>query len=169
MPNFFTFIGPSWPIGNGSVMGPLEAVADYVVRFLNKMQRELVSSFEVRQDITDAFNAHVQEYMKDTVWSDPCRSWYKDNESGRVNALWPGASLHYIETIREARYEDFDLRYVGQGQKGWNPWQYLGKGFTTAFIDDKSDKSPYLSVEKIDKDWLQSRHMNSGADGCVSK
>ena len=25
MPNFFTLIGPSWPIGNGSVMGPLEA------------------------------------------------------------------------------------------------------------------------------------------------
>lgn len=38
MPNFFTFIGPAWPIGNGSVMGPLEAVGDYVIQFLQKMQ-----------------------------------------------------------------------------------------------------------------------------------
>ena len=51
------------------------------------MQKEMIRSFAVRQDITDAFNEHVQEYMKDTVWSDSCRSWYKDPESGRVNAV----------------------------------------------------------------------------------
>jgi cation diffusion facilitator CzcD-associated flavoprotein CzcO len=38
MPNFFTFIGPAWPIGNGSVMGPLQAVGDYVIQFLKKFQ-----------------------------------------------------------------------------------------------------------------------------------
>jgi len=163
MPNFFTFIGPSWPIGNGSVMGPLEAVADYVIRFLSKMQRELISSFEVRQDITDAFNAHVQEYMKDTVWSDSCRSWYKDHESGRVNAIWPGGSLHYIEAIQEVRYEDFDLKYVEQGSKGWNPWRHLGNGFTMATLDKEADKSPYLAVERIDKEWLRSLDMDGRA------
>lgn len=161
MPNFFTLIGPSWPIGNGSVMGPLEAVGDYIIKFLQKMQREMISSFEVRQDITDAFNQHVQEYMKDTVWSDSCRSWYKDHESGRVNAVWPGSSLHYIEAIEEVRYEDFVLKYEGEGKGGFNPWQYLGNGFTQATLDAKADKSPYLAVDRIDEAWLGSRNIES--------
>jgi cation diffusion facilitator CzcD-associated flavoprotein CzcO len=56
MPNFFTFIGPSWPIGNGSVMGPLEAVGDYVVKFIKKFQGEGIKSFEPKQEVTDQFN-----------------------------------------------------------------------------------------------------------------
>lgn len=161
IPNFFTLIGPSWPIGNGSVMGPLEAVGDYIIKFLKKMQREMVSSFAVRQDITDAFNEHVQEYMKDTVWSDSCRSWYKDHESGRVNAVWPGSSLHYIEAIEEVRYEDFVLQYAGSGKTGFSPWQYLGKGFTQSALDANADKSPYLAVNRIDEAWLSSRRIES--------
>lgn len=73
------------------------------------VQNERIVSFEPRQDITDRFNEHVQEFMKSTVWMDNCRSWYKSN--GRVNALWPGESLHYIETIREPRWEDFQYKY----------------------------------------------------------
>jgi hypothetical protein len=42
-------------------MGPLEAVGDYIVKFLKKMQRETISNFVVRQDITDAFNENAQE------------------------------------------------------------------------------------------------------------
>jgi hypothetical protein len=33
-------------------------------------------------------------------------------------------------------------------------------------MDDKSDKSPYLSVEKIEIDWLQSQDMNG--DGVLN-
>jgi hypothetical protein len=29
-------------------MGPLEAVGDYIVKFLKKMQKEMISNFEVR-------------------------------------------------------------------------------------------------------------------------
>jgi hydroxyversicolorone monooxygenase len=110
MPNFFTFIGPSWPIGNGSVMGPLESVASYVVQFLTKFQGEMIKSFEVRQDVTDQFNEHTQQFMKSTVWMDDCRSWYKDPVTNRVNALWPGSSLHYIEVIKTPRYEDYIIK-----------------------------------------------------------
>lgn len=38
LPNTMTQIGPSWPIGNGSVIGPLEAVGNYVVKFIKKFQ-----------------------------------------------------------------------------------------------------------------------------------
>lgn len=156
-PNMLTFIGPSWPIGNGSVMGPLQAVSDYVVKFLTKMQRELISSFEVKQDITDAFNRHVQSFMTRTVWTDDCRSWYKDNETNRVNALWPGSSLHYIETVENPRYEDFRFEHIGGS--GANVWQFLGNGFSVAEAEPVGtrDRSPYIGVDRIDKAWLEQR------------
>lgn len=30
-------------------------------------------------------NRTLQEWIKHTVWKDECRSWYKNNETGRVN------------------------------------------------------------------------------------
>jgi cation diffusion facilitator CzcD-associated flavoprotein CzcO len=153
-PNFFTFIGPSWPIGNGSVMGPLNAVSEYVIKFLTKMQRELISSFEVKQDITDAFNRHVQNFMTRTVWTDNCRSWYKDNDTNRVNALWPGSSLHYIETIQTPRYEDFNFKHSGGADA--NIWDFLGNGFSPAEFAPAGakDRSPYIALDRVDKAWL---------------
>ncbi|KAH6715848.1 flavin-binding monooxygenase-like protein [Leptodontidium sp. MPI-SDFR-AT-0119] len=149
MPNFFTFIGPSWPIGNGSVMGPLEAVGCYVVKFIKKMQNEQIASFIPRQEVTDAFNVHVQEFMKSTVWMDDCRSWYKDPKTNRVNALWPGESLHYIETIEQPRFEDFEFRYQNN-----NPWAYLGNGTALARAFG-GDTSPYMALDRIDEKWLR--------------
>lgn len=74
MPNFLTFIGPSWPIENGSVMAPLYSVSEYAVQLINKMQNENIRSCTPRQDMTDMFNEHVQEWIKHTVWKDDCRS-----------------------------------------------------------------------------------------------
>lgn len=112
MPNFMMFIGPTWPVENGSVAGPLLTVSEYAVKMIQKMQRENIKSMAPKQDITDSFNEHAQvrslgavtkqvanreakEWIKHTVWKDDCRSWYKNNDTGRVNAVWPGSSLHY--------------------------------------------------------------------------
>ncbi|KAK3897522.1 hypothetical protein C8A05DRAFT_19734, partial [Staphylotrichum tortipilum] len=76
-----------------------------------------------RQDVTDQFNEHVQEWAKHTVWADSCRSWYKNNETGRLNAIWPGSSLHYQQVIEQPRYDDFEIRYSDK-----NIWSHLGMG-----------------------------------------
>lgn len=59
-PNFLTFIGPTWPVENGSVMGPLHTVSDYAIQIIKKMQNENIKSWAPKQDITDKFNDHVQ-------------------------------------------------------------------------------------------------------------
>lgn len=69
--------------------------------------------------------------------------------------------MHYIEAIEEVRYEDFVLKYEGEGRRSFNPWQSLGTGFTQATLDAKADKSPYLTVDRIDEAWLRSRKMES--------
>lgn len=110
-PNYIIYGGPTWPVENGSALGPLLAVALYAVQIIKKMQAENVKSLVPRRDVTDKFNAHVQEFIKTSVWKEDCRSWYKDNKTGKVFAVWPGSSLHYMQTISSPRYEDYEITY----------------------------------------------------------
>jgi hypothetical protein len=152
IPNLITFIGPSWPVENGSVMGPLNKVADYALNCIRKLQIENLHSFAPLQSRTDSFNAHVQTWIKKTVWTEDCRSWYKNNETGRVNAVWPGSSLHYMKAIKSPRWEDMDMRWHGSKEFG-NEWAWLGTG-STVEIAGGLDVSPYLNVREIDPMWL---------------
>lgn len=133
------------------------------------MQRDHIKSWVPRQDITDRFNEHAQEWIKHTVWKEDCRSWYKNNDTGRVNAVWPGSSLQYCkrilpfwyprlqhdvdygvgEVIESPRYEDFDIEYMHK-----NPWAHLGMGYSLPNTIPESDLSPYIQVEYIDPKWL---------------
>ena len=133
-------------------MGPLEEVGTYVIKFLKKFQRELIRTFEPKKDVTVEFNEHAQEYLSHTVWADDCRSWYKDNNTGRVNAIWPGSSLHYIETIQNPRYEDYEWTSTRKNRFAW-----LGMGETksTTVEIETADKAPYMQMEAIDERWLE--------------
>ncbi|KAJ4321385.1 hypothetical protein N0V94_002922 [Neodidymelliopsis sp. IMI 364377] len=151
MPNFIMFVGPTWPVENGSVTGPLSVVCDYTIQIIKKMQRDHIKSWVPRQDITDRFNEHAQEWIKHTVWKSDCRSWYRNNETGRVNAVWPGSSNMYSEVISSPRYEDFDIEYQHK-----NPWAHLGMGLAVCNIKyPDADISPYLQLENIDPKWLK--------------
>ncbi|KAH6259915.1 hypothetical protein HBI42_095670 [Parastagonospora nodorum] len=151
MPNWIMFVGPTWPVENGSVTGPLFGVAEYTIQIIKKMQRDHIKSWVPRQDITDRFNEHAQEWIKHTVWKSDCRSWYKNNETGRVNAVWPGSSNHYSEVIATPRYEDFEIQYLNK-----NPWAHLGMGFAKCNVTyPEADVSPYLALENIDPKWLK--------------
>lgn len=115
------------------------------------MQRDHIKSWAPRQDITDRFNEHAQEWIKHTVWKGSCRSWYKNNDTGRVNAVWPGSSNQYAEVIATPRYEDFHIEYQHK-----NPWAHLGMGYAVCNKNfPNSDVSPYLALENIDPKWLK--------------
>ena len=66
-PNMMLFVGPTYPVENGSVMGPLHTTCDYALQIIKKMQNENIRSWVPRQDITDSFNEHTQEWIKHTV------------------------------------------------------------------------------------------------------
>ncbi|KAB8295057.1 hypothetical protein EYC80_006997 [Monilinia laxa] len=157
IPNFITFIGPTWPVENGSVIGPLGEVANYTIKLIKKMQSEFIRSIAPKQEMTDLFNAHTQEFIKRTVWSSDCRSWYRNNETGRVNAIFPGSSLHYMQVIENPRYEDYNITY----QNKHNPWAFLGLGFTMENRTQGADIAPYINEEVIDPKWLE--FIKSGA------
>lgn len=171
-PNYLTFLGPNCPIGNGPVLAVIgkfsshslleirdlltdpnqsEAQADYMLQFINRWQTENIFSFSPKMDATEDFIAHTDKLMQKTVWTEECRSWYKNNSSGgRVNALWPGSSLHYMEAIREARFDDYDITYSG------NRFSWLGNGYSQTELDPTCDRSYYIR-EKDDSPYASRR------------
>ncbi|KAF4611042.1 hypothetical protein D9613_007088 [Agrocybe pediades] len=141
-PNYFMFIGPNSPIGNGPVLSFVEAQADYMLKFIDRWQTENIHSFVPKKEAVDDFIAHTDNFMKNTVWQDECRSWYKKNSvSDRVTALWPGSTMHYLEALDQPRYDDWEIKYNG------NRFSFLGNGFSQVEVDDTADWAYYIRNE----------------------
>jgi cyclohexanone monooxygenase len=152
-PNYFMILGPNSPVGNGPVLVAIEQQVSYIIQMLSKFQKENVRSFEVSLEATKSFNRWKDHYMQHTVWTKDCRSWYKaGSKSGPVLALWPGSTLHYLETIQIPRYEDWKWSHP----RGTNPWSFLGNGSSSA------EKRPGGDLA-----WYIRNHDDSPVDPCL--
>ena len=139
IPNYLIFLGPNCPIGNGPVLCAIEAQADWMLQVIDRYQCNNIYSFSPKQEAINDFIEHKNNFMKDTVWSEPCRSWYKSNQADApVTALWPGSTLHYIEALNELRWDDFNVKYRG------NRFAWLGNGYSQTEIDQTCDWAYYI-------------------------
>jgi hypothetical protein len=101
----------------------------YVYKWLEKLQTEGYQSFEVSHDANEEYNQHIQQYLERTVWTRGCRSWYKRGTiDGPVVAIYGGTSFHFMEAIKNPRWEDFHLQRMPEASS--NRFAYLGNGFT---------------------------------------
>lgn len=99
-------------------------------------------SFTPTKEAVEDFVAFKNDFMKRTVWAEPCRSWYKANQADApVTALWPGSTLHYIECLTEVRWDDFTVKYNG------NRYAWLGNGYSQTELDDTADWAYYIREE----------------------
>ncbi|KAE9978465.1 hypothetical protein EG328_001463 [Venturia inaequalis] len=138
-PNYLIFLGPNCPIGNGPVLCAIECQADYMCKLIDRYQTHNIKSFSPKPEAVDDFIAHKDFFMARTVWNDPCRSWYKAaGPDGKVTALWPGSTLHYMEAMEELRLEDWNIEYEG------NRFAYLGNGYSQCEIDQTADWGYYI-------------------------
>lgn len=129
MPNYFCFVGPNSPISNGSLVIGIQTTAIYIYKWLDKLQTEGIHNFTVRDDVNEEYNQHLQRYMERTVWTRGCRSWYKRGTvDGPVVAIYGGTTFHFIEALKNPRWEDFHLER-SPGAKS-NRFAYLGNGFS---------------------------------------
>ena len=146
-PNYFMTLGPNCPIGNGPVLIAIEAEVDYMIKMISKFQKENLRSFDVKPGPVEEFNEWKNAYMAKSIWTEECRSWYKaGSKYGNVAALWPGSTLHYLETLQEVRWEDWEI----ERQPGTNMWTFLGNGHSSAekrngdlayYIRDRDDSA----------------------------
>ena len=84
-PNYFHgSTGAYWPSANGSLIGPMDAVANYVVQVIQKLQMEHnIISVVPKQEAMDDFVEHAQTWLKGCAWSGDCPAWYK-TQSGQI-------------------------------------------------------------------------------------
>ncbi|WP_219517170.1 flavin-containing monooxygenase [Nonomuraea ceibae] len=100
-PNLFLLYGPHTNLGHNSIVFMLECQVAHVMACLPHLSggRRL----EVRPEAMAAWRAQLDAAMARMVWSDGCRSWYK-NAEGRVTNNWPGpAPLYRRLTARPPR------------------------------------------------------------------
>lgn len=95
----------------------------------------------IKPEVVDDWNIFAQEYLKRTVWSDGCRSWYKNGKiDGPITALYPGSMFHFKDFLGKVRGEDFDIKY-----RSGNRFRFLGDGFTKREKED-ADMAWYLEA-----------------------
>lgn len=118
------------------------------MKFIDRYQTTQITSFAPRREAVADFVEYKSQFMRNTVWADACRSWYKSNQAdGPVTALWPGSTLHYIEAMDEVRFEDWEIGYSG------NRFMWLGNGYSQTEVDETADWAYYIR-EVDDSDYL---------------
>ena len=137
-PNYLIFLGPNCPIGNGPVLCAIEAQADWMCKMIDRYQVNNIAQFAPKEQAVRDFVEYKDWFMSKTVWNDPCRSWYKSRPDGPILALWPGSALHYLEHMREVRWDDFDVTYAG------NRFAFLGNGYSQTELDSTCDLGYYI-------------------------
>jgi hypothetical protein len=72
------------------------------------MIAEDVKSVDVRREVMDAYNAHLQQRMKHTAWNSGCKSWYL-NPDGSNHALYPGFASEYCLGVRQFKPAEYQV------------------------------------------------------------
>ncbi|KAH8193790.1 hypothetical protein TruAng_012041 [Truncatella angustata] len=140
-PNFFVFNPPICPV-NGSAYPGISRASEYMIKVIDRLQKDRLKSVAVKASAQVEFNQWVQSRMHEMVWTGSCSSWYK-LANGKVIVPWPGTILHYYAATEIVRWEDYDLRFEQDGQKfasfgngisieGFNPSSvpWLNQGYT---------------------------------------
>ena len=156
-PNFFLMMGPNSAIGSGSLVRMIESFGDYVIKCVRKLQKEDIRSMVVKRKRVEDFAEYCRAYFPGTVYLDQCKSWYRgDGGSGdRIVGLWPGSTLHCMETLRSPRWEDFEYEYEEKedGEDGKkktkNQLWWLGDGWSV-IQRDGGDATYYIEQEFLD-------------------
>lgn len=154
-PNYLMMFGPNSAIGFGSLTKILEQECDYCVKVIRKLQKEDYVSIEPKPERVRDFQQYVGAYFARTVYMDKCKSWYR-SEGGKgdwIIGLWPGSTLHALETLRSPRWEDFVYESADHGngdeassQK--NALRWLGNGWSVTQTD--GDPSWYINPDEVE-------------------
>lgn len=108
-PNFFCLYGPNTQPVSGSLVYILEMQMNYVMSLLHKMLARHIGSFEVRQDVHDAFNIRLDEQNEKMIWTHKGVTTYYRNERGRVVVCYPFRNVDLFESTRDADLSEYRL------------------------------------------------------------
>lgn len=107
-PNMFMLYGPNTGLGHGgSFMYIIECQINYVLSVIEQMLDNGLTEVECRQDVSDEYNATMQDMHSRMVWTHPGTSTYYRNSRGRVVANNPWRTTDFWSMTRTANMADF--------------------------------------------------------------
>jgi cation diffusion facilitator CzcD-associated flavoprotein CzcO len=106
-PNYFQLTGANTGLGHSSMLLMIESQLTYIADGIAKTLAG-DAPFEVRPEVSAAYNAELQRKLPKTVWGSGCSSWYLNSE-GRNLTLWPGFTFDFRRRTREFRTSDFTI------------------------------------------------------------
>ncbi|KAJ5653418.1 flavin-binding monooxygenase [Penicillium lividum] len=172
-PNYVFTLGPNSPVSNGPVLIAIEAQVEYIIKMLSKCQKENLKSFSVTSDAVKDFNTWKDDFTKDTsefklkplissnIHADAFFQFGPKNAVlGTRQDQLQVKSLHFVETLKEPRWEDWEF---ARSEKTRNRFTYLGNGHSSAeglggdlsyHIRNKDDSpvDPILKKSKLCKE-----------------
>ncbi|KAL6849718.1 hypothetical protein ACO1O0_009261 [Amphichorda felina] len=122
-PNYYTIVGPGATWSSGTLLPSIETTVEYSVKMMRKIQHDNIRSIAVKQDALNEIYTHFDEFHKTTVFQEECRSWFKDGKIKNRIYLWPGPTIHFLKSIKDPRFEDYDIRW-----RYGNRFAFLGDG-----------------------------------------
>ncbi|KAK4938262.1 hypothetical protein LTR10_021241 [Elasticomyces elasticus] len=146
MPNLFLFVGPNGAPGAGSTIHMSECVCDYMVKCVQKMQKENIRWMMARDSAVKAFMKQVDRYFAKTTFAFTCNNWAKRTSNGRMIGYWPGSAVHQRETLATPRFEDFEYSSFEDEEEDCLAW--MGNGMIMAQIEGRST-TDYLDYADI--------------------
>lgn len=109
-PNLFFILGPNTGLRHSSMLHIMESQLNYAMQMIQKLEKKAENAFfNVKAQAQKAYNVHLQELFKTTVWVSGCKSWYID-DGGRNTVLYPRLSVHFRKTTKHFDEENYELR-----------------------------------------------------------
>lgn len=122
----------------------------YIWKCIDKIQTKCIKSMTISHEANEDYYEHVQRFLDRTVWVGNCRSWYKRGTiDGPVVAIYGGTSFHYIEALRNPRWEDYHFSYLPMPKI--NRFAYLGNGYTAR--EEKNGSVADTFTNRFDDYW----------------
>ncbi|MCF6522286.1 NAD(P)/FAD-dependent oxidoreductase [Streptomyces sp. JJ36] len=114
-PNFMTVIGPNTGLGNSSMILIIEAQLNYMIDYLTQLGTLGGRvALDARPEAVRAWNTHIQDRMRRTVWSTGgCDSWYLD-DNGRNTTVWPGTTAEFRRVTRRLDLTEYEVLRAGE-------------------------------------------------------
>ncbi|KAK0659142.1 putative Sterigmatocystin biosynthesis monooxygenase [Cercophora samala] len=161
-PNYFMFLGPNSPVANGGLVQAIQAQGMYIYKCVRKLQTQGIRTMEVQKAAMDEYNEHAQAYLRGSMWTEGCRSWYKRVGKGgeeKVIGIYPGSAFHFVEMLRHPRWEDYEFVYRTVSEAGGrdgssirqNRFEFMGNGFTRR--EDMGKSIGDTCVETFEQYW----------------
>lgn len=107
-PNFFSLQGPNSSIGHpGGVTFMSECQSRFILGCLKNMIEEDLRTVEIRQDVSDHYNAEMDAALEHMVWSEDGLDSRYHNAAGRIVMNHPWTIARFWELTRTVCASDF--------------------------------------------------------------